>query len=420
MKPLKIKIAGLQFLQFLAWGSWLISVGAYCLHTKQWSASEFGSIFATIGIAALFMPTLAGIVADKWINAERLYAILQLGCAASMVMVPQMETPQQLFWLMLVNMLCYIPTISLAFSVSFSVMTQAGMNIVKEYPPLRVFGTLGFASGMWLTSLSGLETSPLQFYISAASSLAVAVLAMSMPQCRPSGSTAGSVAQQFLSFGKLFADKRFGAFFIFSGLLGVSMQLSNAYAGTFLHDFSSNPLYSDSIMIRFPAVIVSIGQMSEMFFVLLVPYFLTRYSVKTVMLISMLAWVARWLLLGFGNPGELWWMIILSMLVWGVAFDFFNLAGSLFLETNVDNGMKATAQGLLQVMIIGVGGTLGGFASGWMIDAFFTHDGIRDWRSIMIAFAAFNLLVAFSFMLFFKGSVSAKSPSGPSDIKGAS
>lgn len=409
MKPLKIKIAGLQFLQFLAWGSWLISVGAYCLHTKHWSAAEFGSIFATIGIAALFMPTLAGIVADKWMNAERLYALLQLGCALCMVMVPQVDTPQQLFWLMLVNMICYIPTISLAFSVSFGVMTQSGMNIIKEYPPLRVFGTLGFAGGMWLTSLSGLETSPIQFYISAAASLAVAALVMTMPQCRPSGASQGSIAQQFLSFGKLFADKRFGAFFVFSGLLGVSMQLSNAYAGTYLHDFGSNPLYGDSIMIKYPAVIVSIGQMSEMLFVLLVPFFLTRYSVKTVMLISMFAWVARWLLLGFGNPGELWWMIILSMLVWGVAFDFFNLAGSLFLETNVDNGMKATAQGLLQVMIIGVGGTLGGFVSGWMIDAFFTHDGLRDWNGIMIAFAAFNLIVAASFMLLFKGSQSRQS-----------
>ncbi|MGL4856943.1 MFS transporter, partial [Plesiomonas sp.] len=299
-------------------------------------------------------------------------------------------------------MICYIPTISLAFSVSFSVMTQARMDIVKEYPPLRVVGTLGFASGMWLTSLSGLETSPVQFYISAASSLAVAILAVTMPACRPAGTSQGSVLQQFMSFGRLFTDKRFGVFFLFSGLLGVSMQLSNAYAGTFLHDFAANPAYRDSIMIKYPAVIVSIGQMSEMIFVLLVPYFLTRYSVKTVMLISMFAWVARWLLLGFGNPGELWWMIILSMLVWGVAFDFFNLAGSLFLETNVDAGMKATAQGLLQVMIIGVGGTLGGFVSGWMIDAFFTHDGVRDWTGIMICFASFNFVVALIFMLVFK------------------
>lgn len=403
---LKIKIAGMQFLEFLSWGSWLITIGTYIFSTKGWSASEFGAIFSTIGIAAIFMPAIAGAIADKFINAERLYAICHIGCACCMFFVPYVNTPTALFWLMLINNCFYIPTISLVFSISYRTMKDANMDIVKEYPPLRVFGTLGFASGMWFTSLSGLETSAMQFYISSASSILVAILALTMPKCTPLNETQGNSWATIMGIDaiKLFKNYKMAVFLIFSMLLGVCMQLSNAYAGAFIHDFSLIDEYKESIIIKFPAVVVSLGQLSEMLFILLVPFALKKWGIRKVMIISMVAWVFRWLMLAYGNPGNGIFLLIGSMFVWGMAFDFFNLAGSLFLEKETDPSIRSSAQGLFQTMVIGFGAIIGSLLSGFIIDNFFTENGIKNWQGIMNTFAVYSAIVAVLFILIFKDS----------------
>ncbi|MBN1532840.1 MAG: MFS transporter [Spirochaetes bacterium] len=401
---LKPRIALMQFLQFLAWGSWLITAGVYCLSARGWSASQFGAIYSTTGIAALFMPTLAGIAADRWISAERLYGALHLACAAGMCCVPLVGDPSALFWLMLLNMCCYMPTISLVFSISYTVMEGAGMDIISEYPPLRVFGTAGFAAGMWTTSLAGLEASAWQFYISAAASAAVGLFAFTMPKCPPLGRRAGASWIQALGLDafRLFGTYRMAVFFLFSMLLGVCMQLSNAYAGSYIHDFGRLPQYAGSLPIRYPAVIVSLGQMSEMCFILVILFVLRRFGIRRVMMMSMAAWVLRWLLLAYGDPAGRFPLLVLSMIVWGVAFDFFNVSGSLFVETQVDPSIRSSAQGLFQFMVIGVGAVAGSYASGWLIDARFTRGGVKDWHGILLAFAAYSAAVAVLFALLFR------------------
>lgn len=401
---LKPKIALLQFLQFFAWGSWLITIGVYCFSTRQWSASQFGAIYSTTGLAALFMPTAAGIIADRWVDAGRLYASLHFACAACMCLVPLIDDPVTLFWAMLVNMCFYMPTISLVFSISYTVMEDAGMDIITEYPPLRVFGTMGFAAGMWTTSLSGLETSPWQFYLSAAASAALGLFAFTMPKCPPLGKRSGDswTAALGLDAFRLFRSYKMALFFLFSLLLGVCMQLSNAYAGSYIHDFGRLPEYADSLAIRYPAVIVSIGQISEMCFILVIPFVLRRFGIRKVMLMSMAAWVLRWLLLAYGDPAGGFPLILASMIVWGVAFDFFNISGSLFVETQVDPSIRASAQGLFQFMVIGAGAVAGSYASGWLIDSFFTPGGVKDWRGIMLLFAAYSGAVAVLFFALFR------------------
>jgi len=235
---LKIRIALMQFLQFVAWGSWLITMGTYIMTTKHWSVGEFGLIMSTGGIAAIFMPTIAGIIADKWINAEKLYGILQILCAICMVFVPRINSPHEMFWLMFLNMCFYMPTIPVVFSISYSVMEKAKMNIIKEYPPLRIFGTVGFAAGMWMTSLSGLETSAWQFYISALASLLIGlVVFFAMPASPPENKNKGQgwMGSLGLDCFRLFRSWKMTLFFIFSLLLGINMQLSNAYADVSLH-----------------------------------------------------------------------------------------------------------------------------------------------------------------------------------------
>ena len=401
---LKSKIALMQFLEFIAWGSWLITIGAYCFNTKQWSAGQFGAIYSTTGIAALFMPAIGGIIADRWINAEKLFGFLHFGCAACMICVPLINDPGVLFWVMLINMCFYMPTIPLVFSISYTVMEEAGMDIIKEYPPLRVFGTIGFAAGMWTTSLCGLEVSAMQFYISAFASIVLGFFAFSMPKCPPLGKNSGTSWSSLVGLDalKLFKSYKMALFFVFSLLLGVCMQLSNAYADSYIHDFKHMAEYANSLVIKFPAIIVSLGQMSEMCFILVVPFVLKKYGIRKVMIMSTVAWVFRWLLLAYGNPGMGFPLIILSMLVWGMAFDFFNLSGSLFIETQVDPKIRSSAQGLFQMMVVGVGAVIGSFGSGWLIDTYFTHNGLKDWHGIMWTFAIYSFVVAVAFFVLFK------------------
>ncbi|WP_218398358.1 MFS transporter [Alteromonas lipotrueae] len=401
---LKLKIGQMQFLQFVAWGSWLITIGAYAFNTKGWTASEFGAVFSTIGIAALFMPATIGAIADRWINAERLYSMLHIGCAVTMLFIPMVDDPAILFWVMLLNMCFYMPTISLIFSISYRTMDDASMDIIREYPPLRVWGTAGFAAGMWITSLSGLETSAWQFYISAGASLIVAGIALTMPKCTPLNQKSRTTLGNLLGFDAftLFKEYRMAVFLIFSMLLGVCMQLSNAYAGAYIHHFKDIAEYASSPLLKFPAIVVSLGQFSEMLFILIVPFALKKWGIRTVMIISMVAWVFRWLMLAYGNPVDGLFLLIGSMIVWGMAFDFFNLSGSLFIEKETDPSMRSSAQGLFQVVVIGLGTIIGSFASGYIIDAFFTENGVKDWQGIMNCFALYSAIVAGLFVIMFR------------------
>ncbi|HEX7410848.1 MAG TPA: nucleoside permease [Bacteroidales bacterium] len=402
---IKQRLILLNFLQFFIWGSWLLTIGAYWFQTKHWSGTEFGAIFSTMGIASLFMPAIAGIIADRWINAEKLYGSFHITAAIILFFVPLVNDPSTMFWIMLVNMIFYMPTISLSITVAYSTLKSQGLDIIKEYPPIRVWGTIGFIVALWTISLSHLEVSAAQFYVASAASLFLGVYSFTLPKCPPlgKGQKHSFVSALGLNAFSLFKNAKMAVFFIFAMLLGASLQLTNAYGDTFLHDFANIPAYKDLIAVKFPAIIMSISQISETLFILTIPFFLRRFGIKNVMLMSMFAWVLRFALFGLGNPGDGLWMIILSCIIYGMAFDFFNISGSLFVETQSDPSIRASAQGLFMMMTNGFGAFLGSRISGIVIDNYFTMaDGRFDWKGIWFSFAAYSLVVAVLFAIFFR------------------
>ncbi|WP_201316242.1 nucleoside permease [Dyella sp. EPa41] len=403
---LRLRLIAMNFLQFFVWGSWLLTIGAYWFQDKHWSGAQFGAIFSTMGIASLFMPSIAGVIADKYINAEKLYGIFHLCGAAILFCVPMVQSPSLMFWVMLLNMMFYMPTISLSIAVAYNALKSDGKDIIKDYPPIRVWGTVGFIAALWTVSLLRLETSSGQFYVASGAAVLLGLYAFTLPACPPRFQR--SANQSWLdTFGltsfKLFREARMAIFFIFAMLLGAALQLTNAYGDTFLHDFAQMGEYKELVAVRYPAIIMSISQISETLFILAIPFFLRRFGIKTVMLISMLAWTLRFGLFAYGNPGSGLWMIVLSCIVYGMAFDFFNISGSLFVEGQSDPSIRASAQGLFMLMTNGIGAVLGSSISGLIIEACFTRpDQSKDWHGIWITFATYSLVVAVLFMLLFK------------------
>jgi NHS family xanthosine MFS transporter len=402
----KFRLTLMNFLQFFIWGSWLITIGVYWFQNKQWSGSEFGVIFSTMGIASIFMPALAGIVSDRWINAEKLLGIMHILGSAVLFSLPQVDNPTTFFWVILLNMIFYMPTLSLSITVAYTALKNNNKDVIKDYPPIRIWGTIGFIAALWVVSLTGNEASSNQFYIASAVSLFLGIYAFTLPKCPPLAKetdTKSFVDALGLRAFSLFRQGNFAVFFLYSMLLGAALQLTNAYGDTFLHDFKNVPAYADLLAVKYPAIIMSISQISETLFILAIPFFLRKFGIKYVMLFSMLAWVLRFGLFAYADPAGGLWMIILSCIIYGMAFDFFNISGSLFVETQVDAKMRGSAQGLFMMMVNGFGALFGSFASGWIIEHFFTYaDQSKDWTSIWITFAAYTLVLAVTFPFVFK------------------
>ena len=402
----KLRLTILSFLQFFIWGSWLITIGAYWFQTKQWSGAQFGAIFSTMGIASIFMPSLMGIVADKYVNAEKLYGILHILGGLTLCTIPMVTDPSTFFWVILLNMIFYMPTLSLSIAVSFSVLKTEGLDVVKDYPPIRVWGTIGFIVAMWTVSLLGFEKTASQFYVAAGAAFALGLYSFTLPKCPPQSANSSSQSLAEILGLKSFAilrDRKMLTFFMFALLLGAALRLTNAYGDTFLHDFDKVPAYQNTLTVRYPAIIMSISQISETLFILAIPFFLRRFGIKSVMLFSMIAWVLRFGLFAYGNPSDGLWMIILSCIVYGMAFDFFNISGSLFVETQTQPSIRASAQGLFMMMTNGFGAVLGSSLSGLIIQHYFTDaNGVKDWHNIWLTFAGYSLAIAVLFVLIFK------------------
>jgi NHS family xanthosine MFS transporter len=358
------------------------------------------------------MPSLVGIVADKWINAERLYGILQICGAAVLFSIPHVRGPEQMFWVMLLNMCFYMPTISLAITVTYNALKQDGLDVVNTYPPIRVWGTIGFIAATWTTSLLGFKASPAQFHVAAAASLLLGLYAFTLPKCPPrlrAEEGRGLADRLGLTSFTLFKNRNMAVFFIFAMLLGAALQLTNAYGDAFLSDFVKVPEYANLLAVKYSTIIISISQFSETAFILTIPFFLKRFGIKAVMTMSMLAWVLRFGLFAFGDPAGGLWMIVLSCIIYGMAFDFFNISGSLFVESQADPKIRASAQGLFMLMTNGIGAVLGSLIAGFVIDHFFTNhqcdDTVaicKDWPGIWLAFAGYSLVMALLFVPLFK------------------
>jgi NHS family xanthosine MFS transporter len=370
------------------------------------TGAQFGAIFSTLAISSLIMPPLTGIIADKWMNAEKLYGILHIGYAAILCCVPLVKDAQTLYYVIFAAMIFYMPTISLSNAISYTILKNNNYDVVKVFPPIRVWGTIGFIVAMWTTNLTGSKANANQFLIAAGAAFLLGIYAFTLPACPPQkniSKEASLVEQLGLKAFALFGKYKMALFFIFSMFLGAALQLTNMYGDTFLDDFKNNPQYgSESFVVKYSTIIMSISQVSETVFILTIPFFLKRFGIKQVMLFSMLAWVLRFGLFGLGNPSDGLWMIILSCIIYGMAFDFFNISGSLFVETTTDASIRSSAQGLFMMMTNGVGAFMGSTVSGYLIDKFFTHEGLKDWHGIWLAFAGYALIVAILFALLFK------------------
>lgn len=403
---IKFRLTVMNFLQFFIWGSWLITIGAYWFQNKQWSGAEFGIIFSTMGISSIFMPAIAGILSDRFINAEKLYGILHILGAIVLFCLPLVNDPTTFFWVILLNMVFYMPTISLSITVAYSALKNNDYDVVKDYPLIRIWGTIGFIAALWAVSLSHNETSANQFYIASAVSLALGLYSFTLPKCPPLSNkinTNSFVSSLGLNAFTLFKESRFAIFFIFSMFLGAALQLTNAYGDTFIHDFNKVDAYKNLIAVKYPAIIMSISQISETLFILAIPFFLRKFGIKYVMLFSMIAWVLRFGLFAYADPAGGLWMIILSCIIYGMAFDFFNISGSLFVETQTDAKIRGSAQGLFMMMVNGFGALVGSFASGIVIDKYFTYaDQSKDWQGIWLSFAGYALVLALVFPFIFK------------------
>ncbi|MHB1311900.1 MAG: nucleoside permease [Gemmatimonadaceae bacterium] len=397
---IKLRLTVMNFLQFFVWGAWLISLGGYMIVTLHFTGGEVGSVYATMGIASLFMPGLLGIVADRWMNAERVYGLCHVVGAGLLLWATTVKDFRTLYVIMLLNAMVYMPTIALSNTVSYKVLEKGGLDVIKNFPPIRVWGTIGFIVSMWMVDFAGWTKSPLQLYISAAAALFLGLYAFTLPACPPS--TAERKKSVVTSLGldafRLLKRPQTAVFFVFAMLLGAALQITNAFGGAFLDDFKT--VYPGSFGVLHPNLLLSISQISETLFILTIPFFLRRFGIKTVMLISMLAWVFRFGLFAVGNPGSGLWMLVLSMIIYGMAFDFFNISGSLYVDRESDSNIRASAQGLFMIMTNGLGAFIGGTASGWVVDHY-TSGGVKDWRSIWFAFAGYALILAVVFPFVF-------------------
>lgn len=403
---IKLRLTILSFFQFFVWGAWLITIATYFFTNNMGTGVQFGAIFSTLAISSLFMPALTGIIADKWLNAEKLYGILHLLYGAILLYVPQVKDADTLYYVIFGAMICYMPTISLSNSISYTILKRNNFDVVRVFPPIRVWGTIGFIVAMWLTNLTGSKANSNQFIIGGIAAIALGIYAFTLPKCPPQKTIAKGasfVELMGLSAFRLFAKYKMALFFFFSMLLGAALQLTNMYGDTFLDDFKKIPAYADSFVTKYSTIIMSISQISETVFILTIPFFLKRFGIKKVMLFSMFAWVLRFGLFAYGDPAEGLWMIILSCIMYGMAFDFFNISGSLFVESSTDPSIRSSAQGLFMMMTNGVGAFLGSKISGYVIDEYFTFPGgDRDWHNIWLSFAIYALVVGILFGLLFR------------------
>ena len=407
----KSRLIILSFLQFAVWGAYLTSMGRYL--GSYGLGANIGWFYSVQGIVSIFMPAIMGIIADRWVPAQRLLAFchamaaLFMGVTGYIGMTKGADvTFNDLFWTYTMSVAFYMPTLALSNSVSYTALNKAGLDTVKAFPPIRVFGTIGFIVSMLLVDYTGFQNDYNQFLTSAVWGMILAVYSLSLPACPVdnSGERKSLVAALGFDAFKLFKQKRMAVFFVFSMLLGAALQISNGYANPFINGFGDQAEYAGTFAVEHTNMLISLSQMSETLCILLIPVFLSRFGIKRVMLIAMLAWVLRFGFFAVGDPGFPGVLFfVLSMVVYGVAFDFFNISGSLFVDNEVPESMRSSAQGLFILMTNGLGASIGVIAAQEVVNHFTVNQtDFSGWQTAWLIFAGYALLIAVCFAFMFK------------------
>ncbi|MBP5643464.1 MAG: MFS transporter [Bacteroidales bacterium] len=417
MKGIKFRLIVMNFLQFAVWGAYLTCMGTY-LHSHG-LASHIGIFYSIQGIVSIFMPALMGIIADRWIPAQKTLGLCHLISGAAMIGAAYYGLTMgdavqfgPLFTLYSIGVAFYMPTLAISNSVAYNALDKAGLDTVKAFPPIRVFGTIGFICTMWIVDLLGFQRSAEQFAVSGGIGIILGLYAFTLPACPLNKAANTSFVEKLgLRAFALFKQKRMAFFFIFSMLLGVSLQITNSFANPYITHFENIPIYQNTFGVQHANILISLSQVSETLCILLIPFFLRRYGIKKVMLIAMFAWVLRFGFFGLGNPGAGVWLFVLSCIVYGVAFDFFNISGSLFVDKETDQGIRSSAQGLFFLMTNGIGATIGTLSAQAIVNHFVYNQAAagatpemlaKGWQSAWFIFALYALVVAVVFAIVFK------------------
>lgn len=411
---ISIRLIIMNFLQYAIWGAYLTSMGSYLVNIGL--GAKIGIFYAMQGIVSIFMPAIIGIIADKYIQAQKVLGLCHGIAGLAMIaagyyglVAGDSVNFATLFSLYSISVAFYMPTIALSNSVAYSGLEKFGMDTVKDFPPIRVFGTVGFICSMLFVnfmSIGGVQfqLSYNQFFTSGVIGLVLAAYAFTLPACPVAkGGESKSVAEAFgLKAFALFKKKDMAIFFIFSMLLGVSLQITNGFANPFITHFKEIPEYANAWGAQNANALISLSQLSETLCILLIPFAMKFFGIKKVMLIAMFAWVFRFGLFGAGNPGSGVWMFVLSCLVYGVAFDFFNISGSLYVNMKTDEKIRSSAQGLFMLMTNGIGATIGTLGAQEIVNKFVYNAAEPSWSTAWYIFAAYALVVGVLFMILFK------------------
>lgn len=402
----------MNFLQFAVWGAYLTSMGNYLGNAGL--GANIGVFYSIQGVVSIFMPALMGIVADRWIPAQKLLGICHGIAGALMIaagwygLTTDAVQFSTLFTLYSLSVAFYMPTLALSNSVAYNALDKAGLDTVKAFPPIRVFGTIGFICSMWAVDLLGYQPTAAQYAVSGGLGLLLAIYSFTLPECPISQNRGKKSLVEALGLNAfaLFKEYRMAIFFIFSMLLGMMLQITNGYANPFISSFGAYPEFADTFGVQHANMLISLSQISETLCILLIPFFLKRFGIKNVMLMAMLAWMLRFGFFGMGNPGSGVWLFVLSMIVYGMAFDFFNISGSLFVDKEVTTNMRSSAQGLFMMMTNGFGATIGVLAAQAIVNHYcqynITGHLVGDWTTVWYIFAGFALVVAIAFAFIFR------------------
>lgn len=409
---IKSRLIAMNFLEFAVWGAYLTSMGSF-LAGKEMGAN-IGWFYSVQGIVSIFMPALVGMIADRFVQAQRMLSLCHLLAAVFMLVVGWIGMGEHvafadIFPWYTLSVAAYMPTLALSNSVSYNALERSGLDTVKDFPPIRIFGTIGFIVSMWIVDLLGWQQTHVQFFVSAFWSLMLAAYALTLPSCpvNKGSEKKGLVQAMGLDAFKLFRHKRMALFFLFSMFLGVSLQITNGFANPFISSFGAEAAFRGQWFVEHANVLISLSQISETFCILLIPFFLKRFGIKTVMLIAMFAWVLRFGFFAVGVPafpGVIF--LILSMIVYGVAFDFFNVSGSLFVDKECDGSIRSSAQGLFMLMTNGIGASIGTLGAQAVVNCYTENkDGFQvgDWSSVWFIFAGYALLIGVLFFFLFSG-----------------
>lgn len=399
---IKLRLIILNFFEFFAWGAWLLSAGAYMYVSLKFTGLQIGAVYGTLGIASLFMPAIMGIIADKWLNAERVFGLSHIILGILLFLITKVTDFNTFYVNIFLISMFYMPTIALNNSISYAILEKNKFDIIKVFPPIRVWGTVGFIFAAWIVDVLGWKVGKGQFLVSAIASIILGIYAFTLPACPPAKSIEKKSIIQRLGLDAfvLFKERKMAVFFIFSLLLGAALQVTNIWGVPFLEDFAID--YKGYFAVEHSLFLMTLSQISETLFILAIPFFLKRFGIKKVMLLSMLAWVLRFAFFGIGNPAEGFVFLVLSMIIYGMAFDFFNISGSLFVEKESKPTMRSSAQGLFMLMTNGLGAVFGAYASGFIIDFYTLEDGTKNWQSIWFIFALYALVVMITFSFLFK------------------